>query len=80
MQTPSQRKTACLKRGKREKRSPTPYNLYFREQCEMEKKENPEIQFVELSAKIARRWKTLSEEERREYCERTKEWYSCLLR
>ena len=53
-QTSPQRKSGCLKRGKR---SPTPYNLYFREQCEMEKKENPGIQFVELSAQIARRWK-----------------------
>ena len=76
LQTSSQRKPASLKRGKR---APTPYNLYFREQCEIEKKKNPEIQFVELSAQIARRWKALSEVARREYCERTKEWYSYLL-
>lgn len=61
------------KKRKSTKKPRSPYNLFFHDQMVLEREKHPELQFVDLSKIISKRWRELPEESRAVYCQKMKE-------
>ena len=60
-------RTSKNKRKTHQHRPPTPYNVFLRVRMKEERKQHPELTFVQLSSKLSKEWKLLSEKEQMYY-------------
>ena len=57
---------------KRDRKVPTAYNLYYKEEFSVIRKEHPHTPIAELSSMIAERWRTLSKKEQLKFYDKYK--------